>query len=229
MCERNNFIGLSEALNITAKNATLIQDIEAFHFIDVNGDWIGDHVDYKRNFNPRDSTTKIVQDRILIKAEVLENNMFRDVRNGLINYINNNEYLMTVNRLRRDELEDQIALSEEEIEKLDSLQNFEYYQDLTAAGFGRQGQILFLNENPTQLYYQDKELLLRRRLTYQKALELATEPLTIIKDFSALQVEENPVAVYLIKYGLLLGVIGYFYLLYYANRKGIIRYLSTKA
>jgi hypothetical protein len=229
MCVNDNVEGLAKSFGISRESAKLISNIEAFYFIDVNLDGIGDEVDYKGNFDPADSTMEIIQGRILIRAEVYQNEVFNEVREGLKKYINDNQYLIDVNILRKMELESQINLTQNEIDKLDSLQNYEYYKSLDESRTNKEGQIVFLNENPTQLYYKDKELLLARNLKYQKALELATDPITIIKDFSALQTEVNPVLLYLLKYGFYFAFLGYLYLMFYAYRKRLIPYLSAKA
>ncbi len=228
MCEQNNIAGIVEALQISEHSAELIQGIEAFFFIDVNRDGLGDHVDYEGKYNPADTTETIIKSRLLIRAQVLNNTSFTEVKEGLIRYIDNNPYLIKVNDLRKRELEARIQQSEKEISKLDSLQDFEYYKSLEDSKLNRQGQIVFMNEKITQLYYRDKESLLSKRLGYQKALELATEPITIIKDFTSLQVEENPMTDYLIKFGFITCILGYILLLYLAHRIIIINYLSSK-
>ena len=77
----------------------------------------------------------------------------------------------------------------------------------------REGQIVFMNELQTQLYYRDKVTLLTRKLSHQKALALATEPITVIKDFTELQSEEDPIMGYVIKYSFRSGIFGYLLLL----------------
>ena len=228
MCKRGNFRGIANAFNISEEDAKHILNIEAFHFIDVNRDNIGDQVDYKKNFNPLDSTKSIVMNRILIQAEVAGNNDFTEVKKGLINFIDKNPYLLTVNALRKEELKTLIDRTDAEISKLDSLQDFEYYKNIEDGRFNREGQIVFLNEKTTQLYYLDKVSLLNARIGYQKSLELASDPITIIKDFAALQMEENPVTKYIIIYGFFGGLFGYIILMFLVYRKKVINYLATK-
>lgn len=227
MCQKNNVAAIANAFNISSEDAGQIANIEAFYYIDVNKDGIGDYVDYKNKFDPIDTTKAIIRNRILIRAEVLGNNKFNEVKEGLIYYINHNPYLLTVNDIRKRELKTLIMQTEEEIDKLDSLQNYEYYKK-EEENSNRDGQIVVMNEKATQLYYRDKVSLLNARLGYEKALELATDPITIIKDFAALKVEDNPISKYFIKFGFFFGIFGYFILLIIAFRKQIIRYLSSK-
>ncbi|MFC2098669.1 hypothetical protein ACFLSP_02880 [Bacteroidota bacterium] len=229
MCDKHNYLGISSTLEISEESARLIKNIEAFYFIDVNRDGIGDHVDYNNRYNPEDTTKSIIKSRLLIRAEVLDNIVFNEVKQGLIRYINNNPYLITVNDLRKVELQELIDQSAHEINKLDSLQDFEYYKDLAGGKLNREGQIVFLNENMTQLYYLDKTALLLKQLDYKRSLALATDPITIIKDFTPLQAEENPLIEYLIKFSVIMAFLGYIFMMLIAYRKRIVEYLSEKA
>jgi hypothetical protein len=61
---------------------------------------------------------------------------------------------------------------------------------------------------------------------YEKTLELSSQPITIIKDFSELQVAENPLASYLIKGALVFLILGYIVLLILAHKSELLDYLS---
>ena len=227
-CVNKNIEAIQIAFQITEESSINIKDINAFYFIDVNDDGIGDYVDYKSKYNPEDTNRVIVFNRLLIRSEVFKNDAFAEVKNGLLNYINNNPYLVKVNELRKQELRELIEQADDEIMKLDSLQNFEYYTSpadrRTAA---RDGQLVFMNEKETQLYYQDKVALLSRKMQYQKSLELATTPITIIKDFSALDIEDNPPGNYIINGCFYTGLAGYLLFIFLVYRKKIIGYLSS--
>ena len=123
--------------------------------------------------------------------------------------------------MRKSELQSLIAQSKEEIRKLDSLQDFEYYKSATEGKLEREGQIVFLNQKVTQLYYRDKISLLSSQLADARALELATEPITVIKDFTELTTEEHPLGRFVILYGFLAGLLAYFLLLILKYRKEI--------
>lgn len=228
MCERGNKEGIANAFQISLETSEKILNVDAFYFIDVNKDGVGDYVDYKNKFNPADTTKKIIMNRILIRADVLSNNIFQEVDSGLIKYINDNPYLIQVNSIRKNELENLIAQADNEIAKLDSLQNFEYYEGREEGAAGRDGQIVIMNEQQTQLYHMDKVNLLGRKLANQKALELATDPITVIKDFTEFQVEENPKSEYLIKSGFYSAIFGYILLLIIFYRRKIFSYLASK-
>lgn len=228
MCEKRNYLGIANAFEISEDDANKILNIEAYNFIDVNNDGIGDHVDYKYQFNALDTTKSIILSRILIRAEVLDNMAFTEVKEGLIRYIEKNPYLLTVNAHRKEELKALIWQTEKEINTLDSLQGYEYYRSLEGRNSRSDGQIVVMNEKVTQLYYRDKVSLLNSKLEYEKALKLASDPITVIKNFSALQIEDNPASSYIIKYGVYSGILGYIFLIVMLFWRRIQSFLVTK-
>lgn len=227
MCKTRNTTGLTNSLGIDLETAEQIKNIDAYHYIDVNKDGYGDVVDYKRNYNPLNTNKQIIMSRVLIRAEVFDPIAFDRIETGILKYIDNNNYLITVNSLRKEELRSLIKQADQEIVKLDSLQNYEYYMKADERRDpSREGQLVFMNEKPTQLYYQDKVSLLLRKLDYQKSLELATNPITIIKEFPQLDIEENPVSKYLIIAAFFGGFTGYLLLILLYFRKRILDYIS---
>ena len=219
-CKEDNKTGLGKAFEIIPENAEKIKDIQAFFFIDVNGDKIGDFVDYKNTYVARDTSQHIIADRLLIQADVFDDQIFSDVRSGLLNYLNKNPYLSVVNRIRKEELQILIEQIDYEITKLDSLQNFEYFSERGSNGSATgSGQLVILNEKQTQLYYHDKQSLLLRQNDYRRTMELSTDPVTIIKDFPALVIVENSAIKYIVIAALITMLIGYLMLLILAYRK----------
>lgn len=217
---KNNEIALKQALEITDTVAKKVKNIQAFLYIDLNHDGRGDIIDFKQNYDPKDTTQILINSRFYLKVEVLDNRVFSDVRDGLFIYINKNPYLIKLNQIRKRELEELISSTDREIAKLDSLQNVDYFTDnldrLTARN---QSSLLFLSEKDKQLYYKDKLSLEQQRLRYIKELELSTTPITVLKDFTQLTVEENPKGFYIIRFGYIIGLLGYIFLIVFEYRK----------
>jgi hypothetical protein len=84
---------------------------------------------------------------------------------------------------------------------------------------------MFISEKDKQMYYKDKIILLNQKQEYIKELELATTPLTIIKDFTPLAIEENPKGKYILWFGFWFGVGGYLTIIILANRKMIKKFM----
>lgn len=226
-CQKNNHAALSNDLQMHDTTAQKIKDIQAFYIIDANRDGIGDYVDFKNSFNPKDTTQERLNDRIHIAVEVLDNTVFEKVKNGLYRYIRVNPFLIQLNEIRKQELRELISQTEKEIQKLDSLQNTDYFKSHQRFA-SKQSQMMFVAEKEPTMYYKDKMMLTRQKQLYQKELELARNEFTVIKDFTRLAAAENPRGRYLIRYGLIYTIIGYLLLLIYTYRKKISNYAAYK-
>lgn len=193
LCETKNYVAIKNALELRDTTIEKIKSIQAYHYVDVNLDGYGDYIDYKGEYNAKDTTTQIIRNRFVVGVEMYDNYSFNDVKRGIYKYIHKNEYLTRLNDIRKQELSDLIANTGYEIQKLDSLQNFEYFEEskITATR-QQQSQLTFLTEKDKPLYYQNKLSLLNNKQKYEKELAMATDPITVIKDFTALSKEENP-------------------------------------
>lgn len=226
LCKTGNKKGLARSLKLPDSTAIKIKDIKAFHYIDINNDKVGDFIDFDKNFNAIDTTKKIVKDRIYLQVDVFDNNAFEEVRIGIFNYIANNPYLIKLNELRKKELKELISQTNIEINKLDSLQNVDYFNNKSSLSASNDNRLMFLSEKDKQLYYRDKLNLIEKKQEYIKELELATAPITIIKDFTQLAVAENPKGEYIIKFGFWFGMIGYIILLVFKYRKNVLELIK---
>lgn len=211
---RKNIPALTNSLNLDEATAQKVKNIEAFYYLDVNKDGIGDLVDLNKSYNPRDTNIVLDNKRIYVQVEVLDNQVFAAVSKGLFEYIAKNPYLIQLNQIRKKELEEMVSMVSLEIAKLDSLQNVDYFKSDQRLESGRDSRLMFLSEKDKQMYYKDKVTLTRQKQNYLKELEMATEPLTVIKDFTALTMEENPKSGYIIKFGFWFGVMGFVILLF---------------
>lgn len=225
LSKKGNKEGLAYSLKLPDSTASKIKSIEAFHYIDLNGDNIGDYIDFNKSFKSVDTLKKIVADRIYLQVEVFNNNAFSDVKAGIFNYIADNPYLTKLNELRKHELSELILQTNSEIIKLDSLQNVDYFKTENRLDTSNERGLLFLSEKDKRMYYTDKLRLIELKQAYRKELELATAPITIIKDFTHLAVEENPRNTYIFKFGFWFGVLGYLFLLIIKYRKKLSQIL----
>ncbi|MEZ5069633.1 MAG: hypothetical protein R2751_01355 [Bacteroidales bacterium] len=223
---KRNYLGIQDAFQIEQEDAKMIKNIEAFFLIDVNHDQIGDYVDYKYKYSAFDTSQHIVENRLLIRAEVFDSRVFHKVKAGLKYYVNNNPYLTKVNELRKEELDALINLVNGEIRKLDSLQQTEYFaKNVPEVGSNKEASLFLLSETPTQLYYKDKIALLEKKLEYEQEFELSTDPITVIKDFTELDIEVNPLSDYLLKYARRMALAGFVLILVVRWRKKIKTFL----
>jgi hypothetical protein len=225
--KNKNAIALANSLELTDSTASKIKSIEAFYYIDINRDGKGDYVDLDNSYNPKDTNQVVANNRIYLLVEVFDNHAFSDVKNGLLKYINKNPYLVQMNSIRKQQLSELIESTEREISKLDSLQNVDYFTNNNRLNASNDSRLMFLSEKDKQLYYRDKMTLMRQKQSYNRELETATEPITVIKDFTQLSMEENPKGDYIVKYGFWFVLIGYLILLVLSQRSYITELLST--
>jgi hypothetical protein len=221
LCKKKNSQALAYDLQMADTTARKIKDIQAFFIIDINKDGVGDYVDFKNAFSPRDTTMARLEDRIHVTVEVYDNTAFENVKRGLYRYMNKNPYLIKLNEIRKNELQELIAQTQHEIQKLDSLQNTDYFQSNTRAS-QNSSQLMILAEKEPTMYYRDKLSLTIRKQEYQKELELATDAFAVIKDFTNLAMAENPKSKYMTRYGVIFGILGFILLLLGVYRKEIM-------
>jgi len=224
--KKNNTIALSNALDLPDTIAKKIKSIEAFHYIDVNKDEIGDFVDFLHSYNAKDTNLAIDNQRFFLQVEVYDNKTFSSVKNGIFSYVEKNPYLIELNEIRKSELEELISSIGYEISKLDSLQNVDYFKNNNRLGTSNDNNFMLLSEKEKPMYYKDKMYLTHQKQYYLKELKMATAPLTIIKDFTPLTMEENPKGSYIIKFGFWFGVIGYLVLLLFNKRKNLNQFIK---
>ena len=227
LCLENNNTVLTEYLKLGEKVAEKIKDINAYWIIDENKDGVGDYVDYKNNFDLRDTTQRRIQNRFVLKVEVYDITGFNDVKEGLYNYVSSNPYLNSLNENRKKRIRELITTTEEEMLKLDSLQKFEYFKPEPSSAEER-GQMLIWNEKELKLLHPDLITLFRQKQNLERDLELFPEVITVIKDFTPLLQVENPTMKYIRKWGLIFGVMGIILKFFFDQRKNIRNFVYNK-
>ncbi|MBN2349901.1 MAG: hypothetical protein JXJ22_13735 [Bacteroidales bacterium] len=227
LCKEKNYLSLSQTLNLDDSIVNKIKDIQAFWIVDINKDGSGDYIDYKSSFNLKDTTQQLMEDRFQLRVEMFDNSAFGYVTEGLYYYISQNPYLKRLNEIRKDELKELISITSREINKLDSLQDVEYFQK-SKQPLIKDNQINLVSEKETQLYYRDKLALISKKQEYEKELELSTEPITVIKNFTALAVAENPMMKYVVKYGIYMLSLGLLLIILFDYRKIILSTIFKK-
>ena len=226
LAKDGNTSELAKQLNIDSNLAINIKDIKGFLYVDLNKDGIGDYVDYENSLDRADTTKRIISDRILVKLEVYDNHIFADLKAGIYDYLNTNEYVNKFNQLKQAQLQEMISNINEEIKKLDSLQRFEYFNNQSMNHQKRSGQLMILNEEITQLYHEEILKLQKQKQYYEQNLALFTEAITVIKDFSSLQSAENNLLAFLKKYLLATTLISLLLVLLLKYKNLLIQFTS---
>lgn len=221
---RTNNIGeLQTKLNIEQEELEKIKNVKAYKVIDLNKDGVTDEIDYYEKYSTAD--TLVSESRFVVKVEVFDPAIFPIIQASILSYIDKNKYINELNTIRKKQLNELIVKLDEEISALDSLKKTEYFkihEKLEPQG----GQLLVLNEKETKLYHDQIISLYKQKQDLEQNLELRTEPITIIQDFSALTTVENNLMSYMRLFGLIGFAIGILLSFIIEKRKGIIKIIS---
>jgi len=183
-CLDNNVRELSESFRGVEIDVSTIKDINAFWVIDLNRDGIPDYNDYKNKHNIYDTVNVRMPDRFGIRISVRDAEDFGTVRDGIINYISKNSSFQDRNRLRIAQVDEDIIRYNYDIVQLDSLQNVKYFEETRSRIPQTGGQMIFLQEQKTQLLYPDILDLTRRRQEADRERNIYSDIITIILDFT---------------------------------------------
>jgi hypothetical protein len=214
-----NYPVLASSLSLPEHTASKIKDIEAFWIVDRNNDSIPDFVDYKNKHNVYDTIDVRMKDRFVVRAQVYDPKVLPLIRNGILFYAESNPYFQLKNNLRLKQTDEMLVRLNYDIKQLDSLQKVKYFEETRNRLPGKDGQIVFLQEQKTQLVYGDIYNLYRLKLSYDREKDLYPAILTIISDFFQPLMRANGGVYYgeiiiPVCFGLML-----FYLVFHRNRK----------
>jgi hypothetical protein len=180
--EKNHSV-LSSSLSLPEQTVSKIKDIEAFWIVDRNNDSIPDFVDYKNKHNVYDTIDVRMKDQFVVRAQVYDPKELPLIRDGILFYSKSNPYFQLENNLRLKQTDEMLVRLNYDIKQLDSLQKVKYFEETRNIQPGKDGQIIFLQEQKTQLVYADIYNLYRLKLSYDREKDLYPDILTIISDF----------------------------------------------
>jgi len=183
-CSENNSSELSSALFMKPDLIKNISDISAYWIIDQNKDGIPDFVDYKGNHNVYDTTNIRMQDRLDIRVIINSPQDLDLVRNGILKFIESDSLYQQRNRVRLLQNQQLLQRYEDDIELLDSLQKVKYFEETRNLKPASGGQIVFMQEQKTQLVYNDIYNLYARKQLLESERALYKGVVTVLSDFS---------------------------------------------
>jgi hypothetical protein len=190
-CQQRNSADLSNALVLNPESVKNILDISAFWIIDNSKDGIPDYVDYKGNHSPYDTNNIRMQDRLDIRVRIKTPQELNSVRDGIIKFIENDSLYQQRNRLRLNQNRELLAHTDYDILQLDSLQKVKYFEETRNSLPKIGGQMIFLQEQKTQLLYDDIYLLYSRKQALESEIDLYRGIMTLLSDFSAPAKRDN--------------------------------------
>jgi len=190
-CEEGNTDELSTALMMESASISNIIDISAHWIIDRNRDGIPDYTDFKDKHDVYDTINVMMRDRFDIRVQIKSSKELIDLRNGLLSYINSDSLFQRRNRVRLNQNRELLARFDYDIIQLDSLQKVKYFEETRNRQPQSGGQMIFLQEQKTQLVYPDIHSLTRSKQSLDSEIELYNDIVTVLSDFSIPAMREN--------------------------------------
>jgi hypothetical protein len=190
-CSEGNSIALSHALSVKLESVENIIDISAFWIIDQSNDGIPDYIDYKNNHDVYDTTDIRMKDRLDIRVKIKSPQELTLVRNGIITFIESDSLFQQRNRVRLRQNLELLTRLDYDIIQLDSLQKVKYFEETRNRQPQNGGQMIFLQEQKTQLVYTDIYALYARKQALESGRDLYKGIVTVLSDFSLPAIRDN--------------------------------------
>ena len=195
-CSENNSSALSEAISMKPESVKNISDISAYWIIDDSKDGIPDYVDYKGNHSVYDTINIRMQDRLDVRVKINSPLDLNLVREGIIKFIVKDSLYQQRNRLRLRQNQELLTRLDFDILQLDSLQKVKYFEETRNMKPASGGQIVFMQEQKTQLVYTDIYNLYTRKQNLESERDLYKGIVTVLSDFSLPTKRDNGVMFY---------------------------------
>jgi len=183
-CKEENSGELASVLSVTPEKVKYIRDIEAFWVIDLGKDNIPDYVDFHGKHNVTDTLNIRLQDRFVIRVKTTIPQELSVLRDGIISYIQNNQFYVDQNTLRLAQLDDLLERIDYEVQQLDSLQKVKYFEESRRLMPKEGGQMIFLQDYQTQLLHNDIGDLIRQKQDLERTRSIYPGIVTLLNDFT---------------------------------------------
>ena len=135
----------------------MAKNIVGFHSYTIIG-FVRDNsavkVDYTDNYPQKDTMYMKMRDRVSMQLLVKNINQVPQIQKAILNYFNNNELLKTHLENNKNQMIEDIRISEIEIKRVDSLAKVTYFRDNNQQIRLDKNKLLF-GEQQKQLFYND--------------------------------------------------------------------------
>jgi hypothetical protein len=181
-CSEENTPILASSLSLSEETARQIRDIRAFWIIDRNRDGVPDYVDYHNSHSAYDTINIKMSDRLNIRIKASSALDLGLVRSGILKFINSDSLFRQRNNIRIRQNQELLTRLTYDIKQLDSLQKVKYFEETRNNVPKTGGQIVFLQDQKTQLVYTDiydlytrKQLIETQQLIYKDIVTLISD------------------------------------------------------
>ena len=218
-CVDNNKPALAEALSVKPDIVLSVGDISAYWVIEDRKKGIAGMVDYNLRSNSYDTLTVRMKDRLDIRVKISSPQELSLLQTGIISYIKKDSLFQQRNRVRIRQNKELLTRLNYDIVQLDSLQKVKYFEETRSHKPQNGGQMIFLQEEKTQLIYTDIYVLYARKQALEAERDLYPDIVTVLTDFNLPAKPDNGTIYYGKKIIPLFLVITLILLIFLANRK----------
>jgi len=190
-CDEDNKEALTSALSLNLQSIENILDIRGHWIIDKNKDEVPDVVDYRDRHDVYDTINIMMQDRFNIRVKIKAPQELGTLKTSILRYIHSDSLFQQRNRLRLKQNNEFLTRLEYDILQLDSLQKVKYFEETRNKQPQTGGQMIFLQEQETQLVYPDIHTLYAGKQKLEQDSEIYFDLVTILSDFSIPAKREN--------------------------------------
>jgi hypothetical protein len=183
-CKERNKAALADALSDKPESVKNIVDISAYWIIDKGKDGIPDKVDYFNSHNVYDTINVRMQDRFDIRVRIKTPQELLKLKNSIFAFVKKDSLFQQKNRVRLRQNRELLGRLDYDILELDSLQKVKYFEETRSRKPQNGGQMIFLQEQKTQLVYPDIYTLYSRKQNLELERDLYPEILTVLIDFN---------------------------------------------
>jgi len=190
-CKEHNESALVNALLLKPELVRNIIDINAYWIIAKGKELIPFEVDYANNHYVYDTINIRMQDRLDIKVKIKSPQELSLLQNAIIIYIKRDSLFQQKNRQRLRQNKELLSRLDYDIRQLDSLQKIKYFDETRSLRPQNGGQMIFLQEQKTQLIYSDIYMLYSRKQALEAERVLYQDIVTVLSDFNLPARAEN--------------------------------------
>jgi len=213
---------LAQALSLPHGKVRIINDIQAFWAIDLGNDGVPDKVDYKDSYVKNDTINVRMTDRFIVRMRLVNSREFSQFTGNILEYASRNPLSQQKNQIRlaqNNEIRTRVIY---DINQLDSLQKVKYFEETRSRIPSSGGQMIFLQQQNTQLIYPDIYGLYTRKQAIDTELEIYKDIVTLLNDFTQPARPINSNTYYITKYVPVFFIITLILLILLANMKKLV-------
>lgn len=152
-CKYRKWDAIAQDLNLPEEKAKSIINIQSFFYIDDLIDGTPNKIDYDNKFNPQDTLSAIMSDRLRIVIDCTDSTLFSTIDSCFKYFFLHNDQIVKENCLRKKQLDERILAIEEEKFILDSMRKKEYFKTRESVQLSTDKMVLV--ERERKLYHNE--------------------------------------------------------------------------